>query len=161
MRIKRFWLVIAIFLVTMGCASEEPNIRIVRNNGAKTAEAKLADAAVAVSRSLQELAKIEQAAHPHTKLPSPLDAEMIGMAQIASIDWSGPVGPLVNKIAAAANYKVHVLGTPPAIPILVSISAKDTPLADILRDAGFQCGEKANIVIYPSSKIIELRYAKV
>ncbi|MCL5261667.1 MAG: DotD/TraH family lipoprotein, partial [Gammaproteobacteria bacterium] len=82
------------------------------------------------------------------------------MDKIASIDWSGPVGPLVKKIATASNYKLRVLGTPPAIPILVSISAKDTPLADILRDATFQCGNKANIVVYPASRTIELRYVK-
>lgn len=160
MKIKNLFLVV-VFLGLVGCSSETPKIRIISTNtGAKAAEVKLADAATSVGKSLQELAKIEQATHPRAKIPSPVDPEMIGMGQLASIDWSGPIGPLMSKIADATHYKLRVLGTPPAIPILISISAKDTQLADILRDAGFQCGDKANIVVYPGTKTIELRYAK-
>lgn len=126
----------------------------------RSAEMKLTNAADSVSRSLAELAEIERATHPQARLLSPVDPSMIGMDQLASIDWSGPIGPLVKKIAEASKYKLNVLGKPPGIPILVSISAKDTPLADVLRDANFQCGNKANIVVYPASKIIELRYVK-
>jgi defect in organelle trafficking protein DotD len=124
------------------------------------AETKLSETAASVSRSLAELAEIERATHPQARLLSPVDPDMIGMGQLASIDWSGPIGPLVKKIAEASKYKLNVLGTPPGIPILVSISAKDTPLSDVLRDANFQCGNKANIVVYSASKIIELRYVK-
>ena len=82
------------------------------------------------------------------------------MAELVSIDWSGAVGPLVTKIAALSHYRVNSLGVPPAIPIIVSVTAKDTPLADILRDANFQCGIRASITVYPATKIIELRYAR-
>ena len=160
MKIKTFGIVFsaAISAFISGCASE-PKIAIMSNNVTGTsAENKLADAADSVSKSLQELAEIESATHPKLSLPSPSEPELIGMGQLASVDWSGPVGPFVKKIADSSNYKLHILGTQPAIPILISISAKNTPLADILRDAGFQCGNKANIVIYPASKIIELRY---
>lgn len=146
--------------LSSGCTTE-PKVSVISDNkGARAAEIELAYAANSVSNSLQELAAIEKASHPQTKIPSPVEPEMIGMGQLASIDWTGPIGPVVKKIADAAHYKLHVLGNPPAIPIIVSITAKDTPLADILRDAGFQCGNKANIVVYPASKIIELRYAK-
>lgn len=124
------------------------------------AEEKLALAAESVSKSLAELAEIERTIHPQKRMPSPVDPNMIGMAQLVSIDWSGPVEPLARKIARAAKYKLKTLGTRPGIPVLVSISAKDTPLADVLRDANFQCGRKAKIVVYPASKVIELRYVK-
>jgi defect in organelle trafficking protein DotD len=151
---------ISLALSISACTTNPKVVVISGQQGAHAAEIKLADAADSVSQSLRELAEIEKATHPQAKLPSPPEPDMIGMGQIASIDWSGPVGPLVKKIADASHYKLHVLGTPPAIPILVSIAAKDTPLADILRDAGFQCGRRANIVVYPGSKIIELRYNK-
>ena len=125
-----------------------------------TAEVKLTAAADSISKSLAELAEIEKTSHPQTKLLSPVDPGMIGMAMLASIDWSGPVQPFMKKIADASKYRLNILGNPPGIPILISISAKDTPLADVLRDANFQCGNKANIVVYPASKIIELRYVK-
>lgn len=145
-----------------GCASDS-KVTIVNSDDRdlRSAGVKLTETAESVSKSLQELAKISRATHPYTKLPSPVDSNMIGMGQLKSIDWNGPVGPLVKKIAFATNYNLKVLGTPPAIPILISITAKDTPLADILRDVAFQCGSRANIVTYPASKIIELRYVKV
>lgn len=147
--------------VLVGCQSRSsvdfPN---GSDDDKRTAEMKLTAAAASVSRSLAELAEIERASHPSTRLLSPVDPDMIGMGQLTSIDWSGPVGPLAKKIAEASKYKLKVLGTQPSIPILISISAKDTPLADILRDANFQCGKKANIVVYPASKVIELRYVK-
>ena len=82
------------------------------------------------------------------------------MAGLTSIDWSGPVEPLINQIARAANYRVRVLGVPPAIPVLVTLYDKNRMLADVLRDVGYQCGRRATVVVYPESRVIELRYAK-
>lgn len=161
--IKSFLLLTTLLvpLIQLGGCTTEPRIAMISSDRtSRSAETKLANAADSISNSLQELAEIERATHPQAKLPSPIEPDLIGMGQLASLDWTGPIGPLVKKIAEASNYKLHVLGTPPAIPILVSISAKDIPLGDILRDAGFQCGNKANIVVYPASKIIELRYVK-
>lgn len=157
---NRILFTLIVSFTLFGCTTG-PKVAVVNDTqGGRAAEIELANAADSVSNSLQELAAIEKATHPQAKIPSPVEPDMIGMGQLASIDWSGPIGPLVKKIADAAHYKVHTLGNQPAIPILVTISAKDIPLADILRDAGFQCGNKANIVVYPASKIIELRYAK-
>jgi defect in organelle trafficking protein DotD len=153
-----------LLLGCFGCHSKPTStnkISIISSDvGARNAEVKLALAADSVSKSLEQLAEIEKATHPQVKMQSPMDPQMIGMSQVASIEWSGPVEPLVKRAAKIAHYKVRTLGPNPAIPVLVSISAKDTPLADILRDANFQCGSKASIVVYPASKVIELRYAK-
>lgn len=124
------------------------------------AEYKLAESADSISKSLAELAAIERNIHPQKVIPSPLDPKLVGMDQLISIDWNGTIEPLVKKLAAISKYRFKTLGNPPGVPILISISAKDTPLADILRDANFQCGNKAKIVIYPATKIIELRYVK-
>jgi len=159
MKTKSF-LIVASLLFLGGCSHDQKIAVISNDSGARNAEAKLADAATSVSDSLRQLAEIEQATHPQARLPKPPVPESIGMAQITSIEWSGPVEPLIKKIAEISHYKVRILGTAPAIPVLVSISAKDTPLADILRDAGFQCGDKANVVVYPDKKTIELRYKK-
>lgn len=165
MKTKSFLFIFALLLLT-GCSTGSDKastnrISIINGDvGARNAEAKLADAADSISKSLEQLAAIEKTTHPQAKMPSPMDPQMIGMAQVASIEWSGPVAPLLDRIAKITNYKLHIIGKAPAIPVLVSISAKDTPIADILRDANFQCISKANIVVYPASKIIELRYAR-
>jgi defect-in-organelle-trafficking protein DotD len=83
-----------------------------------------------------------------------------GMAQLTSIDWSGPVEPLVKQLAQASEYRLRVLGTHPAIPVLVTLNEKNIMLADAIRDVGYQCGRRATVVIYPDTRVIELRYAK-
>lgn len=120
---------------------------------------KLAEAADSVSESLLELAKIQEVALPPKRkiLDYPPTLELTNRA---SVDWSGPIGPLVDRIAHVAHYRMRVLGNPPAIPVLVSISAHNARLGDILRDADFQVGKRADISIIPKSKTIELRYAK-
>ncbi len=95
---------------------------------------------------------------PHLEpIPSPAS---YGMAELTSIDWSGPVEPLVRQVARAANYRVRVLGQPPAIPVIVTLYDKNRMLADVLSDIGYQCGRRASVIVYPESRVIELRYAK-
>lgn len=141
-----------------GCYNKSVAYQLSKpSNEAKTS---LSLAADSISKSLAELAEIERHNNPQAKMYNPVNPNAIGMPQIASIDWNGPIEPLVKKIAESSKFKVNVLGTSPGIPILVSISAKDTPISDILRNADYQCGKKANIVVYPANKIIELRYTK-
>ncbi len=124
------------------------------------AEVKIAESADSINDSLKELSEIERAVHPGARLPKPPNPARIGMAGTASIDWIGPVEPLIEKIAKASHYRVRVLGSKPAIPALVQISKQDVPLMDILRDVTFQVQKKADIVVYPSNRVIELRYLR-
>lgn len=163
MKTKFFITVTVLWLAAqlVGCSSTQEEVAIVNHDpDLRAAGAKLTAAAESVNQSLQELAKIDRAVNPPLKLSAPTDPDRIGMGRISSIDWSGPVGAIVKKIAEAANYQLKVLGTPPAVPILISVTAKDVPLADILRNIEFQCGRRANIVVYAARNIIELRYVK-
>lgn len=123
-------------------------------------QATLAEASYAVSRSIVNLAETAQAAHPIPNLAPAPNPASYGMGWLTTIDWSGPVEPLIREVARTANYRVRVLGTPPAIPVIVTIYAKNVMLGDILRDIGYQCGRRATVVVYPESRCIELRYAK-
>jgi len=124
----------------------------------KNAQDQLAEAATSVGDSLQKMSAIQIATHPNAKLPPPLNPGMIGMAQQTSLDWNGPIEPLLSKIATASHYKLRVLGKKPAVPVIVAINVTNVPLADILRNARFQSEKKANITLYPATKTIELRY---
>lgn len=153
MNIKRFFIVLLILLLA-GCASPPPRKTY------DSASASLAEASFSVSRSLVSLSETAQAARPVPDLgPAPSPASY-GMAALTSIDWSGPVEPLVRQIAKASNYRVRVLGRAPAIPVMVSVYDQNMMIADILRDVGYQCGRRASLVVYPDSRVIELRYAK-
>lgn len=122
------------------------------------AEVKIAEAADSVSESLKELSEIERAVHPGVHLSIPPNPAKIGMAGTASVDWIGPVEPLVEKIARASHYQLRVLGPKPPIPALVQVSKQNATLLDLIRDVTFQVQKKADIVIYPNKRVIELRY---
>ncbi len=119
----------------------------------------LTEAATSVSRSLVELAQIEQAAHPLTPIEAEPNPNSYGMGATASVDWSGPIEPLITHLAQITSYKIRVTGNAPAIPVLVTVYAKNVPVADILRDAAYQCGKRAQVIVFPETKTLELRYA--
>lgn len=154
----RLWLIswiVSLFLLN-GCASD---VKVSENTYSDPASVTLANAATSVSHTLIDLAAIEQATIPSPILKQPPEPASYGMAGQVSIDWTGPVEPLVQHIGKAVNYKVQVLGTTPAIPIIVAITAHQETLGAILRNVGYQCGKRAQIVVFPNSKVIELRYA--
>ncbi len=120
----------------------------------------LSEASFSVSRAISSLSETAQAAHPLPPTAPPPAPASYGMAGLTSVDWSGPVEPLVREIAHATGYRLRVLGAPPAIPVLVTVYDKNMMIADILRDVGYQCGRRANVLVFPGSRVIELRYAK-
>ena len=122
------------------------------------AQAQLAEAATAVGQSLQELSAVQMTVHPPQKLQKPFNPQAIGMDKLASISWTGPVKPLLVKIAQATNYKLRVIGRKPNLPVLVSMNIHNKPIADILRNVTYQVVMKANIAVYPKTRTIELRY---
>ena len=124
------------------------------------AAAKLAEAATSISQSLVTLAEVEQAQLPAQKLDKLPNPEKLNMPEMICVDWSGPVEPFLKKIAQASGYRFRVLGVRPAIPIIVTITARNTPLTSVLRDTAFQCMTKADVMVYPCKKLIELAYAK-
>lgn len=122
------------------------------------ATVKLAEAATAISQSLTELKGMEKATLPPVNkkyLAYPTSSDMMNPV---SIDWSGPIAPLLQRVAWMCGYKLRVIGSRPAIPVLVTISAKNTPVGYIIRDANFQAGTRASVQVYPGIRVIELRY---
>lgn len=156
MRIKIITFAFLVFGLT-ACTVDRP---LPETPQADNASIKLAEAAHSVSNSMSELARIQREASPPEKgyrLPEP---EKLGIRQTATVDWSGPVQPLLIKVAKAINYRFRVLGTQPAVPVIITLSTKNAPVASILRDIDFQANHKAHVVVYSNTKVIELRYAK-
>ena len=154
----------AVFLTLSGCALPEdphkahPTVISSYAEDTRHAQATMTEAAVSVSHSLNELARIERASHPTLHFADPVSPKKLGMEAIASVDWTGPLEPLIEKLAKACHYKVNVVGRRPTIPALVSVSAHNATLAQIMRNAVYQAQKKAQIAVYASSKVIEIRY---
>jgi defect in organelle trafficking protein DotD len=124
------------------------------------AQAAIAQTANTSVSSLSQLSAIQSANNPQVKLNQPLDAEAVGMAQQASLDWDGPVEQVLQKIAKGTRYKLKVLGVKPSTPVLVTIHAKRETVAQILRDVSYQTldAQRGTIKVYPAQRVIELRY---
>ncbi|MDR3492916.1 MAG: type IVB secretion system lipoprotein DotD [Gammaproteobacteria bacterium] len=154
MKIKFLWVVTSFFILSACATPPAPY------SGPTNADRSLAEATYSVSRSLVTLSEVAQAAHPLPALEPPDNPASYGMGGNTSVDWSGPVEPLIKQIANTTNYRLTIIGSPPAIPVLVTIYSRNVPIADILRDVGYQCGRRATVVVYPGNREIELRYAK-
>lgn len=144
-----------------GCASTHTFKKPPVNNPSDDATIKLAEAAVSVSDSMLEMARVEKVILPPKRDNVITIPNAYNLQARASVDWSGPIEELTARIAKASNYKLRVLGRKPAVPVLISMSSKDQSLAEILRDIDYQAGMKANIHVYPNTQVVELRYAKV
>ncbi len=154
----RVSIIISFCLLLVACA-KVPYNDINTANANHEAYLALAEAADSVSQSLTQLGETEQAAYPPININIPPDPSVYGMQIPSSIDWNGPIEPLIQQIANATSYKLKILGKSPAIPVIVSISAHDTSMGDILRNIGYQGKNRAHVVIFPSTRTIELRYA--
>lgn len=157
MDIKKTIFYLCIAFAFAGCTTNKPP---PPNPAGDDATIKLAEAAASISQSLTSLDAIEKAAAPpinHKEMPYPTSSDMM---QPISVDWAGPIEPLLQRIAGLCNYTLRVIGTRPAIPVLVTISAQNTPVGYVLRDADFQAASKATVQVYPGIHVIELRYGK-
>ncbi|MFA6302481.1 MAG: type IVB secretion system lipoprotein DotD [Legionella sp.] len=156
---KKIVLMFTLSVLLTGCSStfRKPPV----NNPSDDATIKLAEAAVSVSDSMIEMARIEKVITPPNKDNTLTIPNAYNLQARASVDWSGPIEELTGRIAKAAHFKMRTLGQVPSLPILISISVKDQSLATILRDIDYQAGKRADIHVYPNSQIVELRYAKV
>ena len=153
-----FALVTGCILTLCSCSKREPIVLPPPPEPDHSAVIALSEAASSVSQSLTDLKATEQAAMPPKSVSTPPSPASYGMGIPATLDWNGPVEPLVAQIANATNYSLKILGTEPSIPIIVTISAKNEAIGNVLKDAGYQCGNRAQIIVYPSIRQIELRY---
>jgi defect-in-organelle-trafficking protein DotD len=149
--------IIAALLTSCGGTYRKPPV----NNPSDDATIKLAEAAVSVSDSMLEMARIEKVIMPPHKDNILTIPNAYNLQARASVDWSGPIEELTLRIAKASHFRLRVLGKVPSVPVLISLSVKDKSLAEILRDIDYQAGIKANINVYPNSQVVELRYAKI
>jgi len=120
----------------------------------------LVSVAESVERSLRTLAEAQEEQMNNAINTAPLVTKEGGMGGRIDIDWTGPIGPLVQRIADMSQYHVKVFGPEPEVPVVISVSGKKRVIADVLKDAGLQAGKRAQVIVFPTSRVIELRYQR-
>ncbi len=113
-----------------------------------------------IEQSLALLAEAEQS-EKGQRNPTRLRVvkTIAGMEQVLSMPWQGPLEKAVSQLAAIAGFTVKFLGRPPAIPILVQIGQDAATVSDHLHNLGLQAGSRADLVVDPAQKLIEVRYS--
>ena len=84
---------------------------------------------------------------------SPVPAEL---RRAVTIDWIGPVETLAEALARRAEYRFVMAGAPSVRPVMVSVTARDVPLIEVLRDLGLQTGNAATLVVDANGRTVRL-----
>lgn len=113
-----------------------------------------------VSQSIRKLAEVEQYDRFRTQ-PGPIGpyAQVKDMVQLVTMPWDGPIEAAARQLAGESGYQFKVAGRSPVIPILVRIGSAPASISDHLRNIGMQAGSRADLVVYPQQRIVELRYS--
>lgn len=150
--------IIAIIALTGGCTRFKNKNNQPAYNQNLDISAQLISSARSIEKSLATLAATQETINIPVLNTIPLITQEGGMGGTADIDWTGPLEPLLEKVCSMTNYNLKIMGNTPSIPVIVSITQEKAIIADILKNACLQAGKRAHIVVFPASKVVELRY---
>ncbi|WP_260630529.1 DotD/TraH family lipoprotein [Pseudomonas aeruginosa] len=119
----------------------------------------LQETAMNIQQSLTQLAEAEQYEKMKNRPSQPrIYAQIRGMQQVVTMPWHGSREQAVSKLASFSGYVVKFMGKPPAVPILVQIGESPASISDQLRNVGIQARVRADIVVIPSHRVVEVSY---
>ena len=117
----------------------------------------LSEAARAAAASLQRLAQLQAAAQPeiNDSFRQEFSVELSGLA---SVEYTGPLEPILEQIAKTAGVRVSKIGNPTATAVIVSIKADAAPLSEIVQNIAYQVSNHARVSFNSETKVIEIIY---
>ncbi len=136
---------IALALAITGCAFFQPPPAPAADQP-DPAAALLTSAALRAEAALAELAAARASENPVDAAPPPslVPPELLDEV---TVDWTGPLGTLARRLADEAGWEYVEAGPSPAMAPIVRITATSTPLILILRDAGIQAADAAQLTV--------------
>lgn len=119
---------------------------------------RLAQAAERATQAQNKMAQIESF---RTPLPTQdgLGASLPGTQQITSVTWTGPIDQITRTLSEMAGLSFKVTGKEPPLPMVVTVDAHQEPISKILQDIGAQAGRRADLIIDPTNRTLDLHYA--
>jgi len=125
---------------------------------------RLLETAEMVSRSLRELAEIEQAIRIKRHLEvakvseGVSDPHLLQMVTISSLNGTEvTIESILERLSTVAEYEFKIFNKRPLVPITVSIPKGQYRLVDLLKNVGMQAGKSGTV--YVKSGVVELVYA--
>lgn len=122
-----------------------------------TVTAMLATAADRASNALETLAAIESTRTPATNV-GPVGQAPAELRRAITVNWIGPVEPITSTLAERAGYEFLSIGTPPPVPVVVSVDVENRPVIDVLRDIGLQLGVRGDVKVDGQRRVVEIHY---
>ncbi len=121
------------------------------------ASLRLAAAAEKAASALDAISRVEQVRGPDAP-PDDFTGAPEELMEPVTLSWTGPMEPIVQMMALRAGYAFMVQGKAPPVPIVITLDVFDKPLLKVVRDIGLQAGERADIIVNPALKQMDLRY---
>lgn len=122
-----------------------------------TVSAMLATAADRASNALQTLAAIESSRTPATNI-GPVGNAPVELRRAVTVNWIGPVEPITESLAERSSYDFMTIGTPPPVPVVISLDVENRPVIDVLRDIGLQLGVRGDVKVDSEARVVEIHY---
>lgn len=72
------------------------------------------------------------------------------------VTWRGDASDLLKNLEQVTGQKASVTGPTPRLPLYVQVHALGVPVDEVMRDIGYQLGQRADLVLLPSG--VEIRY---
>lgn len=147
---KKF-LCFVFLLACFGCVKQKPVI-IEKNNWAYEKIAAVADEVHEDIISIKEISSEKKVKKREPEIAFPqVFSEKI------TLDWFGPVDPLLEVIASKLGYQTKIIGNLNRQEESIVLNAVDVPIKDVLEDIGWQLGEKIGLQIDITKKQIILK----
>ena len=83
------------------------------------------------------------------------------LRRAVTVDWIGPVETLAEALTHRAGYRFAMGGAAPARPVMVSVTARDVPLIEVLRDTGLQAGDAAALTVDAGRRTVRLDWTGI
>lgn len=124
---------------------------------------KLAESSERAATAQAELARIQEA---RTRpAPRPFDESLAGvpaeLRRAVTLEWSGPGVEAARRVASIVGYEFRIVGNPPASPVSVHVSQRESPAAKVLEDIGLQSQPFGQVTVDPNVRRIEYRFLNV
>ncbi|MCC1496713.1 DotD/TraH family lipoprotein [Alcanivorax sp. 1008] len=75
-----------------------------------------------------------------------------------SLEYTGPISNLARMAADAVGAEFRIQGKQPIPDVMVRVSARNSTVIDVLRDAGGQMGGAGRLMVMPHSNVIQVTY---
>ncbi|WP_419901139.1 DotD/TraH family lipoprotein [Kiloniella sp.] len=118
---------------------------------------KLDQASTTAAHALATLSRIESAKTPLLAAKAPGLIPDI-LKQPVTIDWTGPLDGVAQRLATLARYEFQVIGKTPAVPVIIHLASKDIPLIEAFKNTGQQAGTRALLRIDTRRSKVEIIY---